>query len=110
MFLVLPFLRRINRFLPIPAGAAGGPLLHYLFTGGGASASTLGILAAVGGVVGLFVAGIGNGSNNKHGHHGGGGGFLGSFGGSSWSSGGGGGSDFGGGGGGFDGGGSSGDW
>jgi len=110
VFLVLPFLRRINRFLPIPAGAAGGPLLHYLFTGGGASASTLGILAAVGGVVGLFVTGIGNGSNNKHGHHGSGGGFLGSFGGSSWSSGGGGGSDFGGGGGGFDGGGSSGDW
>ncbi len=115
VFLVLPFLRRINRFLPIPAGAAGGPLLHFLFTGGGASVSTLGILAAVGGVVGLFVAGIGSGSNSnsKHGHHGTGGGFFGPFGGSSWSSsgGGGGGSDFGGGGGGsFDGGGSSGDW
>ena len=113
VFLVLPFLRRINRFLPIPAGAASGPLLHYLFTGGGASASTLGILAAIGGVVGLFVAGIGRGSNDKHGHHGSGGGIWDSFGGSSWSSGGGGGggSDFGGGGGGsFDGGGSSGDW
>ncbi|MEK6743575.1 MAG: TPM domain-containing protein [Nitrospirota bacterium] len=107
VFLVLPFLRRINRFLPIPAGAAGGPLLHVLSTGGAASGSTLGILAVVGGVVGLFVAGIG--SSKKHGHHGSGGGFLDSFGGSSWSSGGG--SDFGGGGGGsFDGGGSSGDW
>lgn len=117
VFLVLPFLRRINRFLPIPAGAAGGPLLHFLLTGGGASASTLGILAVIGAVVGLFVAGIGSGSSNdKHGHHGSGGGFWGTFGGSSWSSGSGGGSfggggDFGGGGGGsFDGGGSSGDW
>lgn len=109
VFLVLPFLRRINRFLPIPAGAAGGPLLHFLFTGGGASLSTMGILAVVGGVVGLFVSGIGSGgsSNNKHGHHGSGGGFWGSYGGS----GSGGGIDFGGGGGGsFDGGGSSGDW
>jgi uncharacterized protein len=117
VFLVLPFLRRINRFLPIPAGAAGGPLLHLLLTGGGTSASTLGILAVIGAVVGLFVSGIGSGSSNdKHGHHGAGGGFWGTFGGSSWSSGSGGGSfgggsDFGGGGGGsFDGGGSSGDW
>jgi uncharacterized protein len=112
VFLVLPFLRRINRFLPIPAGAAGGPLLHFLFTGGGASASTLGILAVIGGVVGLFVAGIGSGgsSTRKHDHHGSGGGFWGSGGGSSWSGGSGGGIDFGGGGGSFDGGGSSGDW
>jgi uncharacterized protein len=112
VFLVLPFLRRINRFLPIPAGAAGGPLLHFLFTGGGASASTLGILAVIGGVVGLFVAGIGSGgsSTRKHDHYGSGGGFWGSGGGSSWSGGSGGGIDFGGGGGSFDGGGSSGDW
>ena len=109
--LVLPFLRRINRFLPIPAGAAGGPLVHYLFAGGAASGATLGILAAVGAVVGLFVSGIGSGggSDNKHGHHGSGG-FWGSFGGSSGSGGSGGGFDFGGGGGSFDGGGSSGDW
>jgi uncharacterized protein len=112
VFLVLPFLRRINRFLPIPAGAAGGPLLHYLFTGGGASASTLGILAVIGGVVGLFVAGIGSGggSTRKHGHYGSGGGFWDTGGSSSWSGGSGGGIDFGGGGGSFDGGGSSGDW
>jgi len=111
VFLVLPFLRRINRFLPIPAGAAGGPLLHYLFTGGGASISTLGILAAIGGVIGLFVAGIGSGNSDRKGHHGSGGGFWGTGGGSSWSGGSGGGIDFGGGGGGsFDGGGSSGDW
>ena len=109
VFLVLPFLRRINRFLPVPAGAAGGPLLHFLFTGGGASASTLGILAVIGAVVGLFVAGVGS-SNNRHGHHGTGGGFWGTGGGSSWSGGSGGGIDFGGGGGSFDGGGSSGDW
>lgn len=110
VFLVLPFLRRINRFLPVPAGAAGGPLLHLLSTGGGASVSTLGILAVIGAVVGLFVAGIGSGSTSRRGHHGSGGGFWDSFGGSSWSSGGGGGgSDFGGGGS-FDGGGSSGDW
>jgi uncharacterized protein len=109
VFLVLPFLRRINRFLPVPAGAAGGPLMHFLFTGGGASASTLGILAVIGGVVGLFVTGIGSGSDDKHGHHGSGGGFWGG-GGSSWSGGSGGGIDFGGGGGSFDGGGSSGDW
>ena len=111
VFLVLPFLRRINRFLPIPAGAAGGPLLHYLFTGGGASVSTLGILAVVGAVVGLFVAGIGgSSSSSKREHHGSGGGFWGSGGGSSWSGGSGSGLDFGGGGGSFDGGGSSGDW
>jgi len=113
VFLVLPFLRRINRFLPIPAGAAGGPLLHFLFTGGAASGATLGILAAVGAVVGLFVAGIGSGGSigRRHGHHGTGGGFWGPFGGSSGSGGtGAGGIDFGGGGGSFDGGGSSGDW
>ena len=109
VFLVLPFLRRINRFLPVPAGAAGGPLLHFLFTGGGASVATLGLLAVIGAVVGLFVAGVGS-SNNKHGHHGSGGGFWGAGGGSSWSGGSGGGIDFGGGGGSFDGGGSSGDW
>ena len=109
VFLVLPFLRRINRFLPVPAGAAGGPLLHFLFTGGGASASTLGILAVVGAVVGLFVAGIGS-STRKHGHSGSGGGFWDTGGSSSWSGGSGGGIDFGGGGGSFDGGGSSGDW
>jgi uncharacterized protein len=112
VFLVLPFLRRINRFLPVPAGAAGGPLLHFLFTGGGASIPTLGILAVVGAVVGLFVAGIGSGgsSTRKHGHHGSGGGFWDTGGSSSWSGGSGGGIDFGGGGGSFDGGGSSGDW
>ena len=113
VFLVLPFLRRINRFLPIPAGAAGGPLLHFLFTGGAVSGATLGILAAVGAVVGLFVAGIGSGGSigRRHGHHGTGGGFWGPFGGSSGSGGtGAGGIDFGGGGGSFDGGGSSGDW
>jgi uncharacterized protein len=111
VFLVLPFLRRINRFLPVPAGAAGGPLLHMLFAGGGASPSTLGILAIIGGVVGLFVSGIGGSSGSRgSGHHGSMGGFWGAGGGSSWSGGSGGGIDFGGGGGSFDGGGSSGDW
>jgi len=109
--LVLPYLRRINRFLPVPAGAAGGPIVHQLFSGGAASATTLGILAVVGAAVGLFVSAMGGGGNSgrKHGHHAGGS-FWDSIGGSSWSSGGGGGSDFGGGGGSFDGGGSSGDW
>ncbi len=113
MFVVLPFLRRINRFLPIPAGAAGGPLLYYLFLGAGASAAVMFILSGIGTVVGMFVSAIGAGSGSgKRGRRGNGGGFWDA---SSWSGGAGGGSsgggfDFGGGGGSFDGGGSSGGW
>lgn len=108
-FVVLPFLRRINRFLPIPAGAAGAPLLYYLFLGAGASAAVMFILSGVGTVIGMFVSAIGSGGGHgKHGR-GSGGGFFGPIGGSSWSSGSGGGG-FSGGGGGFNGGGSSGGW
>jgi len=107
---ILPFLRRIHRFLPVPAGALGGPLLYYLIGGGGASAGTLILLAAGGAMVGLVIAGLGGGSPT-HGHHPTGtGGFWGPSSGSTWSGGDSGGIDFGGGGGSFDGGGSSGDW
>lgn len=108
-FVVLPFLRRINRFLPIPAGAVGAPLLYYLFLGAGASTAVMFILSGVGTVIGMLLAAMGSGGGTgKHGHRGGGG-FFGPIGGSSWSSGSGGGG-FSGGGGGFNGGGSSGGW
>jgi len=106
---ILPFLRRINRFLPVPAGALGGPLLYYLIGGGGASAGTLLLLAAGGALVGLVIAGLGGGSPTHDRHGTGTGGFWGPSSGST-GSGGSGGIDFGGGGGSFDGGGSSGDW
>ncbi len=113
VFVVLPFLRRINRFLPIPAGAVAGPLLYYLFFGAAASTAMMFILAGGGTVIGMFLAAMSTGGGHgKHGR-GSGGGFFGPVGGSSWSSGSGGGfggGGFSGGGGGFDGGGSSGGW
>lgn len=119
VFVVLPFLRRISRFLPIPAGAAAGPLLYYLFFGA-ASVATMVLLAGGGTVIGMFLAAMDTGGGHgKHKRRGGGGGFWDA---SSWSggsgfgggfssgSGGGFGGGFSGGGGGFNGGGSSGGW
>jgi uncharacterized protein len=107
------FLRRINRRLPVFAGAGGAPLLYLLVLGSSASIPVLVLLAFIGGLVGLVVSGIRIDDHRRAGRGSRGRSWT-AFGGpssSGWSSGGDfGGGGFEGGGGSFDGGGASGDW